>query len=118
MDFSVSFQQMPFVPPTYPGTLVIPNTSKFVEALQLKDEHNELRCLCLEFKNIEKALQRHAQDALEDKHTTYLVDEFTNLITDNITTTLEHLFYNFGKISSEEVEEKESEIMRYDLEYI
>ena len=47
----------------------------------------------------------------EEKYTAALVDEFTNLITDNIPTVLEYLFYNYGKVSSEEVSEKEAEIM-------
>ena len=51
------------------------------------------------------------QDALEDKYTTALVDEFTNLIIDNIPTVLDYLFYNYGKVSSKEVEEKEFEII-------
>ena len=51
------------------------------------------------------------QDAVEDKYIAALVDEFTNLITNGIPTVLDYLFYNFGKVSSEEVEEKEAEIM-------
>ena len=39
------------------------------------------------------------------------MDPYTNLITDDILTALEYLFYNFGQVSSEEVKEKEMEIM-------
>ena len=51
------------------------------------------------------------QNALEDKYTIALVDKFTKLITDNISIVLDYLFYNFGKVSSKEVKEKEFEIM-------
>jgi len=40
-----------------------------------------------------------------------LIDPYTNLITDNISMVLDYLFYNFGKVSLEEVLEKESKIM-------
>jgi len=40
-----------------------------------------------------------------------LVDPYTNLITDNILMVLDYLFYNFGKVSLEEVLEKESKII-------
>ena len=101
----------PFVAPEYPAPLVIPPTATAIEALQLKDAHAEEKRLYLECKNVEKALQRHIQDSMEDKYTAALVDEFTNLITDDIPTVLDYLFYNYGKVSSEEVREKEAEIM-------
>ena len=101
----------PFAAPAYPGPLVIPNTATATQVLQLKDEHAEKKRICLECKNAEKALQRHMQDSMEDKHTAALVDKFTNLITDDMPTALDYLFYNYGKVSSEEVSEKEAEIM-------
>ena len=48
---------------------------------------------------------------LEDKYTEAIVDEYTNLINDNILTVLDYLFYNYGKVSSEEVVQKEAEVM-------
>ena len=65
----------------------------------------------LECKNVEKVLLRHIQDAIEDKYTEALVDEFTNLLSDDVPTVLEYLFYNYGKVSMEEVMEKEREVM-------
>ena len=47
------------MPPIYPGPLLILSTAIAIEALQLKDEYNEARCLYLECKNAEKALQCH-----------------------------------------------------------
>jgi len=69
----------------------------------MKEQHNEQKRLYLECKNIEKALLRHAQEALEDKYVAALVDPYTNLITTDIPAMLDYLFYNFGRVSSEEV---------------
>ena len=101
----------PFIPLHYPGPLVIPSNATAIEALQLKDEHNEQKRLYLEYKNVEKALLRHVQDALEDKYIAALIDEYTNLITMDILAALTYLFYNFSKVTSEEVTQKEAEIM-------
>ena len=67
------------------------------------------KCLYLECRNVEKCLQRHIQDAIEDKYIEPLVDEHTNLLTDDIPTIMNYLVYNYGKVR--EVSEKESEIM-------
>ena len=67
--------------------------------------------LCLKFKNAEKCLQRHTQDAIEDKHIGPLVDKHTNLFTHNVLTTMNYLFHEHGKVRLEEVSIKEHEIM-------
>ena len=101
----------PFVLPTYPALLVIPPTATAIEAMQMKEEYNDGRRRYLECKNYEKALLRYIHDALEEKYVAALVDNYTNLITTDIPETLQCLFYNFGKVSSEEVAQKESEVM-------
>ena len=101
----------PFVPPNYPPPLTIPSTATPIQALQMKENHNEQKRLYYECKNVEKALLRHAQEALEDQYVAALVDPYTNLIVSDIPDTLEYLFYNFGKVSSEEVLQRESEVM-------
>ena len=100
-----------FMASIYPGILVILNTVIPIEALQCKDNYNKARYLYLECKNVEKALQQHMQDTVEDKYIAALVYEFTNLITDDIPIVLDYLFYNFRKVSSKEVEKKEAEIL-------
>ena len=40
-----------------------------------------------------------------------LVDEHTNLLTDNILIVLEYLFWNYGKVCSEKVSQYKVEIM-------
>ena len=101
----------PFVAPNYPGPLSIPNNATPIEALNTKDQHAEAKRLYLECKNVEKALMRHTQDAIEGKYIDSLVDEYTNLITGDIPVVLSYLFYNYGKVRSDEVAEKEAEVM-------
>ena len=57
----------PFVAPEYPAPLIILSTATPIEALELKERHAERKRLFLECKNVEKALQRHMQEATEDK---------------------------------------------------
>ena len=59
---------------------------------------------------MEKALQRHIQDAIKDKYLETLVDEDTQLIQDDIPAVLQYLFDTYGKIPSKEVKQKEIEI--------
>ena len=101
----------PFIAPNYPPPLAIPATSTPIEALELKDRHQEARRIYLECKNVKKALLRHIQDAIEDKYIESLVDEYTNLLDGDVSTILEYLFYNYGKVRSEEVSQKEMEVM-------
>ena len=63
-----------------------------------------------ECKNVEKALQRHIQDAIEDKYLEAMVNEDTQLIHEDIPMVLAYLFETYGKIPSEEVKQKEADI--------
>ena len=65
----------------------------------------------LEYKNVEKALMRHIQDVIEEKYIESLVNEYANLISGDIPAVLEYLFCNYGKVRSDEVSQKESEVM-------
>ena len=51
------------------------------------------------------------QDAIEEKYLESLVDEHTNLLTGDVPEILKYLFYNYGKVRSEEVAQKEAEVM-------
>ena len=95
----------------YPGPLVIPSTSTPIAALELKEKHQEEKRIYLECKNVEKALLRHMQDAVEEKCIEAMVNEYTNLLDGDVPTILEYLFYNYGKVRSEEVSQKEMEVM-------
>ena len=49
----------PFVAPAFPRTLTIPSTATVIQALELRDVHNEVRRDFMECKNFEKALLQH-----------------------------------------------------------
>ena len=67
----------PFITPTYPQLLIILADTTAIQALELKDAHNERKHINLECKSIEKALLFYLQDATEDRYIEFLVDEYT-----------------------------------------
>ena len=74
-----------------------------IQVLELKEAYNEQKRLYLEYKNVEKALPRHIQDAIENKYIESLIDKYINLLTDDVSTIMQYLFYNYGKVWSEEI---------------
>ena len=105
-----SISLVPFVPPQYPGELNIDPEANHIAALNLREAHQEARCRYYECKNMEKALQRHIQDAIEPKYLESLINEDTQLIHDDIPDVLNYLFETYGKVPSEEVKQTEQEI--------
>ena len=99
-----------FVAPNYPDPLTIPAGTDPVAALTIRERYKEDKKAYYECKNVEKSLQRHVQDAIEDKYLDMLIDEDTQLINEDIPTVLTYLFDLYGKIPSEEVKQKETEI--------
>ena len=67
--------------------------------------------LYLEYKNAKKVLFCYIQEAIKDKYIASFVDEYTNLLSDNVPTVIQYLFYNYSKVGSEEVSEKEEEVI-------
>ena len=100
----------PFVPPTYTAKLTIPTGTDQVQALNLWEIHKDAKNAYYECKNVEKALQRHVQDAIEDKYLESLVDKETQLIQEDIPTVLQFLFNAYRKIPSKEVKQKETDL--------
>ena len=99
-----------FSAPTFPAALEIPAGTDQVNALNLREQHKEKKRAYYECKNVEKALQRHIQDAIEDKYLESLIDDDTQLITEDVPTVLAYLFDTYGKVPSAEVKQKEAEI--------
>ena len=58
--------QTAFVAPNYPAALTVPNGTGQVAALNLRKQHKEDKRVYLECKNVEKSLQRHIQDAINN----------------------------------------------------
>ena len=101
----------PFFAPGFPTNLTIPPAATQVEALELREKYKEVKRLYYECKNVEKALLRHIQDAIEEKYIDHLVDDDTQLIQADIPDVLEYFFTNYGKVPSREVKDKEAEIL-------
>ena len=102
----------PFVAPAYPAPLAIPAHATQVQAFEARSRHEEAKRLYYECQNVEKALQRHIQDAIEDKYLEHLVDEDTQLIHDDIPDILDYLMENYGRVRSEEVTEQYEDIRK------
>ena len=102
---------IPFVPPQFPPVLIIPNNATQVEALQLREDHNEAKAAFNQCRDVERALLCYIQDAIEERYVEALVDEHTNLITMDIPDVLTYLFTTYGKVCSEEVTERDQEVM-------
>ena len=43
-----------------------------------------------------------------------MLNEYTNLLIEDVPTTMEYLYYNYGKVRSEEVSQKETKVMAID----
>ena len=109
-DYALLNPEHPFEAPAFPGQLTIPANATQVQAFTLQNKHNEDKRLYYECKNVEKALQRHIQDAIEHKYIAPLVDDDTQLIHEDIPTVLDYLDTNYGRVPTEEVKQKEQEI--------
>ena len=55
----------------------------------------------MEYKKVKKALLCYTQDIIENKYIEALVDEFINLLSNDILTILEYLVYNYKKVHLE-----------------
>ena len=101
----------PFVPLNFPGLLVIHSAHIAMQQVQARETHNEVITLYRECKNLEKALLRHIQTAVEEKFVEFMVDNDTGIIEEDVPTVLEYLFTTYGKVTAEEVKKKEHECL-------
>ena len=111
-DEYATISPTPFVAPQYPAALTIPPTATQVQAFERRTRHEDSRRKYYECLNVERALQRHIQDAIEDKYLEHLVDDDTQLINKDIPTILDYLMENYGTVPTAEVKEKEDEIRK------
>ena len=58
---------LPFVTLNFPGPLVINPVHTHIQQVHERETHNEAITLYREYKNVEKALLRHIQTAVEEK---------------------------------------------------
>ena len=97
-----------FVAPNFPGPSLVDPALTAVQQVQGRETHKEKIALYRECKNVEKALLRHIQTALEEKYLEAMVDEDTGLIEEDIPTVLAYLFATYGKVTAEEVKIKKA----------
>ena len=107
-----------FVAPQFPGALSIPESAGPVQALGLRSTHEESLRQYRECRNVEKALLRFIQGAMEEEYLEDLLDTESNLITEDIPEVLKRLTDAYGRISTGIVKEKEKDIlsMNYTLD--
>ena len=85
----------PFVAPNFPGPLVINSALTALHQVQARETHNENLALYRECKNVEKALLRHIQSAVDEKYIEFMIDEDTGLIEEDVPTVLDYLFATY-----------------------
>ena len=100
-----------FEAPIWPDPLVIDPAATAIEAVHAKETYHEKIRLFRECKNVEKFLLRHAQTALEYKYIELLINEDTVLIEDDLPSVLTYFDMIYGKVTSEKVKNKESEVL-------
>ena len=71
---SIQPTPQPFRAPAYSAALNIVAGADPVVALSMKEQHAEAKRQYYERKNVEKALQRHIQDAIEEKYLESLIN--------------------------------------------
>ena len=101
-----------FVPPVYPGPLVIPPTANAVQAVQARETHKEQISAYRECNNVEKALLKHLQKSLQPKFLESFVDEDTALLSSDIPTILAYLFDRYGQVTGDDVNQFLSEVLK------
>ena len=70
----------PFLPPAYPAPLVIPATASDLQALKLREQHEEAKRKHRECANVEKCLLRHLKKAVDPQYLEPFVNEDTDIL--------------------------------------
>ena len=99
-----------FVPPTFPPALTIPTGTDLVTAVHLREAHRQAIADYRECKNVERALLRHVQGAVEARYLDTLVDPNSRLIEQSISDVLAHLKARYGTIPLDVIKNKEAEV--------
>ena len=100
-----------FKVPDYPAPLSIPANTDSVAALNLRTKHKEKQDAHKRCKDVERALLRHVQSAMDEEWLDTLINEDTQLIEDDIEDVITYLEENYGHIPSEELKEMENAII-------
>lgn len=101
-----------FVAPTYPSALDVPATATAVQAINLRETYHDNVRKYRECANVERALLRHLQGALDPQYLEPFLDDDTGLLTEDIPVIMKHLFDHYGRVTGEQVKAKEQEALR------
>ena len=80
----------------WPGALQIDATATSIKAVHAKERHHEAIQFYRECNNIERALLRYTENALEFNYIEPLLNDDTGLIEDDFPTVLQYLDKNYG----------------------
>ena len=101
----------PFEAPEFPQALTIPAGTDPAEAINLREEYRTNIALYRECREVEKALLRHITKSVESRYIDFLKNQDTDLIEKDIPVVLKFLFSNYGVVPTQEVKEKEHEVL-------
>ena len=101
-----------FIPPPYPGPLIIDPAASDVQAIQARDLHLDNKRNYRECTHIEKALLKHLQGSFQPHFFEMFVDDDTALLTSDIPTILTHLFSRYGQVSGTDVQDCLNEVLK------
>ena len=106
----------PFVRPSDPGLLVI-TTSKKDDIAQQQVDHNEIKHNYNKCQAVEQALRKQLIEAIPAEYLDSLRNTDTDMIHDSIPAIIVYLQTNFGRITDQELSDKEDEVKTcsYDL---
>ena len=104
----------PFVQPTFPGPLVIPQGTTGPMATVLREQHVEDVRIFRETTGVEKALKQQIVKAVEQQWLLPITNRHSQSLTGTIAQILEFLFDTYGYVSTSMLENKENEFREMD----
>jgi hypothetical protein len=100
----------PFIRPVFPGPLAIPAGTTAAMATTLKEAHHEEIRLFREVQGVEKALVQQIVQAVDSVYLATLRDRTSNSIQGSVHDILAHLQTNYGHVSPQMLDTKETEL--------
>ena len=103
---------VPFARPTHPGPLVIPPGTAQHAAATMRDLHQEQLRVFMEVNVVDQALKQQISQAIEPDYLNALCDLTSNSITAPVFEVLDFLGNTYGKVTEEQLQEKEDRLNR------
>ena len=103
----VLISNMPFVYPTHPGPLIIPDGTNAHMDSNMRITHTKEMRIFLEVKGFKQALVQHIVATVKEAYLADIHNHTTNSIKDTVADVLTHLQYNYGQLMAHELLESE-----------